>query len=233
MFTGIVEWVGEIRRLDPAGPAARIEIDVEKFAPEPPLAPGQSIAVNGCCLTVTEAHPGSFSADLSPETLHRTSFGQLAEGSLVNLERPLRAGQELGGHFVLGHVDGVARIERVSLDPENGWLAVRVGEELARYVARKGSLAIDGISLTVAACSGTLAEFAIIPFTFAHTNLHTKGAGDPVNLEVDVLARYLDRLLDAGAASPIPAAAERPRQGESDAASRNPLTLERLIEEGF
>ncbi len=233
MFTGIIEWIGEIRRLDPAGPAARIEIGTGEFAPEPPLTPGQSIAVNGCCLTITETLPSGFRADLSPETIRRTSFGQLARGALVNLERPFRAGQELGGHFVLGHVDGVARIERINSDPENGWLAVEVGEELTRYVALKGSLAIDGISLTIAACSGGLAEFAIIPFTFAHTNLRAKSVGDFLNVEVDVLARYLDRLLEAGAERVSSGEIVERGQSASGAEGENRLTLERLIEEGF
>jgi riboflavin synthase len=230
MFTGIIETVGRIRRLDriatketssqgaagAAGDAARVEIAFETPVPERSLAPGFSIAVNGCCLTVVEAGEGFFTADLSPETLRRTSFGQLGPGSLVNLERPLTAGSELGGHFGLGHVDGIGLIERIRREGENGWLSVRIPPELGRYVAMKGSLTIDGISLTIAACSPGLAEFAVIPYTFAHTHLREKSEGDPVNLECDVLARYLERLLEARAE---PTGAR--------------LTLERLIEEGF
>lgn len=216
MFTGIIEFVGEIRRLERIDAGGRIEIAIEGLGPERPLATGQSIAVNGCCLTVTEAQADAFAADLSPETIRCTSFSQIETGALVNLERPLRAGEELGGHFVLGHVDGVGRIERLEREKENGWLAVRTGPELERYVAMKGSLAIDGISLTVARCADGLAEFAVIPYTFAHTNLRRKTEGDLVNVEVDVLARYLERLLEARA---------------EPSASR--LTIERLIEEGF
>ena len=218
MFTGIIESVGRIGRLDRSTSGGRIEIRFESSAPNKTrsLLAGQSIAVNGCCLTVVEATSDGFAADLSPETIHRTTFGRLATGSLVNLERPLTAGAELGGHFVLGHVDGVGRIERLSRAGENGWLGVRVGVELERYVAVKGSLAIDGISLTIAGCNGGLAEFAVIPYTFAHTNLREKSEGDPVNVEADVLARYLGRLLETGSETP---------------ASR--LTIERLIEEGF
>jgi riboflavin synthase len=217
MFTGIVENVGRIERMERSGEAGRIEIAFESAAA--PLAIGASIAVSGCCLTVAAAQETGFAADLSPETLRRTSFGELAAGDAVNIERPLVAGAELGGHFVLGHVDGIGRIERIRREGENGWLAVRIAPELRRYVAEKGSLAIDGISLTIAACSGDLAEFAIIPYTFAHTNLGAKKAGDPVNLEIDVLARYLERLIQARA--------------EPKASRAESLTLARLIEEGF
>jgi riboflavin synthase len=218
MFTGIIESVGIIGLLECSASGGRIEIAFESAAAaaERPFLAGQSIAVNGCCLTVVEAWNKGFAADLSPETIRRTSFGQIEAGSLVNLERPLSAGAEMGGHFVLGHVDGVGRIERLSREGENGWLGVRVGADLERYVAMKGSLAIDGISLTVAACADGLAEFAVIPYTFAHTNLRERAEGDPVNVEADVLSRYLERLLEARSETP---------------ASR--LTLERLVDEGF
>ncbi|MDE3135396.1 MAG: riboflavin synthase [Acidobacteriota bacterium] len=218
MFTGIIESLGRIRRLERLAAGGRIEIGFESSAPgaPSPLAAGASIAVNGCCLTVVEASSEGFAADLSPETVRRTTFGRLETGSLVNLERPLTAGAELGGHFVLGHVDGIGRIERLNREGENGWLGVRVGAELERYLAMKGSLAIDGISLTIAGCEGGLAEFAVIPYTFAHTNLRERAEGDPVNVEADVLARYLERLLEGGSEARV---------------SR--LTMERLIDEGF
>jgi riboflavin synthase len=221
MFTGIVEAVGRVRRLDRAGEGGpdsggRLEITVDGWRGARTIEPGNSIAVNGCCLTAVVTNDGAFSADLSPETMRRTSFGELAAGAAVNLERPLAAGAELGGHFVLGHVDGVGRIERLDHENGNAWLAVRLPAELERYVAVKGSLAVDGISLTVARTAGGLAEFAVIPYTLAHTNLCERRAGNAVNLECDVLARYLDRLLEAGAEAQ---------------ASR--LTIERLIEEGF
>lgn len=218
MFTGIIETVGRIEQIEQGSDGGRIEISVESGGMSP-FTRGASIAVSGCCLTVADCQGERFIADLSPETLRRTSFGELAEGAVVNIERPLVAGAELGGHFVLGHVDGVGRIEGIRREGDNGWLAVRVAPELARYVAEKGSLAIDGISLTIAACSGTLAEFAIIPFTFAHTNLRARSEGDPVNLEIDVLARYLERLLEM-------------RTGRAVSPTER-LSLERLIEEGF
>jgi riboflavin synthase len=216
MFTGIIEFVGEIRRIERNVNGGRIEIAFDAPDLRPPLVAGQSISVSGCCLTVTETDGAAFAADLSPETIRRTSLSELETGSLVNLERPLRAGAELGGHFVLGHVDGTGRIARLEQEGENAWLAVRIDADLEPYVAMKGSLAIDGISLTVAGCTGGIAEFAIIPYTLAHTNLRRKTEGDLVNVEVDVLARYLERLLESRAEPP---------------ASR--LTIERLIEEGF
>jgi riboflavin synthase len=218
MFTGIIESVGRIKRFDRSASRGRVEIGFESSAPNTkrPLLAGASIAVNGCCLTVVDSSSEGFAADLSPETLRRTTFARLEPGSLVNLERPLTAGAELGGHFVLGHVDGVGRIERLSREGENGWLGVRVSAEIERYLAMKGSLAIDGISLTIAGCEGGLAEFAVIPYTFAHTNLREKAEGDPVNVEADVLARYLERLLGKPSETP----AER-------------LTIDRLIGEGF
>ncbi len=218
MFTGIIEFTGRIRRLERSPLGGRIEISFDKpmDAAASPLLPGASIAVNGCCLTAVETAAAGFAADLSPETLRRTSFAKLEPGALVNLERPLVAGGELGGHFVLGHVDATGRIERLERAGENGWLAVRAGRELERYLAPKGSLAIDGISLTIAAVKDDVAEFAVIPYTFAHTNLREKKEGDAVNVEADVLARYLERL----GRSP-----EEP--------PRRRLSLERLIEEGF
>ncbi len=177
---------------------------------------GDSIAVNGCCLTVVEFGATHFAADLSGETLRRTSFGEKKAGDVINLERPLAAGARLGGHFVQGHVDGIGRVTR--LVPEGGswWLSVRVPEELRRYVAEKGSLAIDGISLTVARWNDGVADIAVIPFTHRHTNVGAMIPGDAVNIECDILAKYVESLLDTR---------QRP------AATR--LTVSQLIEEGF
>lgn len=159
------------------------------------LTAGASIAVNGACLTATEIEPEQFSCDLAPETLKRTNLGQLHSGSHVNLERPLRANGRLDGHFVLGHVDGTGIIE--SLEPlgdDNWWLRIGFPSELGRYIVSKGSLAVDGISLTVAELDDSSAGFTIIPHTYAHTSLAGYGAGSRVNIEVDVLAKHLEKL---------------------------------------
>lgn len=215
MFTGIVEHVGVVESLERRTEGGRIRVSLAaEIASQ--LEIGHSIAVNGCCLTVVEVGNELFGADLSGETLRRTSFGELTAGTRVNLERPLTAGKEIGGHFVQGHVDGVGRVVRLVPEGENWWLSVRVPEELGRYVARKGSIAVDGISLTVAAWQDGVADMAIIPFTYTHTNLQGLTVGDPVNLEADVLAKYLERLLSAR---------------EESAPSR--LSIEKLIEEGF
>jgi riboflavin synthase len=215
MFTGIVEAVGKLEAIDRSATGGRVRIHGGALAEM--LAVSGSIAVNGCCLTVVERHGETFSADLSGETLRRTSFGEMKIGARVNLERPLRAGQELGGHFVQGHVDGVGRITRLEPEGANWWLGVRAPDDLARYVASKGSIAIDGISLTVAGdLRGGVVEAAIIPYTYAQTNLAGATVGDAVNLECDVLAKYVERLVEAR---------------EENAGSR--LTIERLVEEGF
>src|SRR5713226_1356766 len=219
MFTGIIEAIGTVDSLERTPTGARLVVRAADVVPS--LAVANSIAVNGCCLTVVEVSGETLAADLSSETLARTSFGELGNGARVNLERPLTAAKELGGHFVQGHVDGVGRVTRLvpegsATEPHSWWLSVRVPDELGRYVATKGSLAVDGISLTVASWQDSIADFAIIPFTYAHTNVQALTIGDPVNLECDILAKYVERLLEARSA-PAP--------------SR--LTIEKLIEEGF
>jgi riboflavin synthase len=189
MFTGIVEEVG---RVEATG--SRFTVACSSVLED--LAPGGSVAVNGVCLTAVERTAREFSADLSPETLKRTNLGDLETGAPVNLERPLRASGRLDGHFVLGHVDGTAAV--VSLDPlgdENWWLRIRVPAELARYIVSKGSVAVDGMSLTVAAIHDDLAEFTIIPQTYRGTALQSRRPGARVNLEVDILAKHLEKLL--------------------------------------
>jgi riboflavin synthase len=222
MFTGIVEHTGTVESLEKSDSGGRIRVAAPEIAAT--LAISASIAVNGCCLTVVERDGESFAADLSPETLHRTTLGQMKPGARVNLERPLTAGKELGGHFVQGHVDGVGEIAKLSMvspsrfksENANWWLDVRVPQNLAAYVAEKGSISIDGISLTIASWRDGVAGVAIIPFTYAHTNLQALSAGDSVNLEADILAKYVERLLDAHRANPV-----------------SHFTIERLIEEGF
>jgi riboflavin synthase len=214
MFTGIVEHVGKVESLQTSAQGSRLCVQAGPLAAS--LAISGSIAVNGCCLTIVEIHGETFAADLSSETLRRTAFGELKRGSRVNLERPLTAGKEFGGHFMQGHVDGIGRVARVDPDGANWWLGVRLPSELLRYVAMKGSIAIDGISLTVANLATDVVEAAIIPFTYANTNLQALRPGDAVNIEADILAKYLERLLET----------RRP-------AAAPTLTLERLVEEGF
>ncbi|MGA8409549.1 MAG: riboflavin synthase [Candidatus Acidiferrales bacterium] len=233
MFTGITEQVGKIASLDHGPDGGRLRVGfcgtaTPGCAPGVDSAPqpvseiasstklGDSISVNGCCLTVVEFTAAHFAADLSGETLRRTNFGEKKPGHLVNLERPLAAGARLGGHFMQGHVDGIGRVTRLVPEGDNWWLSVRVPENLRRYVAEKGSIAIDGISLTVAAWRDGIADIAIIPFTHAHTNVHAMSPNDAVNLEVDILAKYVESLL---------------HQEKSKPASH--LTVKHLVEEGF
>jgi riboflavin synthase len=216
MFTGIVEHVGNVASLEQSATGGRIRIDAGPLAPT--LAVAGSVAVNGCCLTVVEIAGSVFAADLSSETLRLTGFAKLGAGALVNLERPLTAGKELGGHFVQGHVDGVGRVTRLAPEGPNWWLGVGVPEELQRYVAMKGSIAIDGISLTVASLRAGVVEVAIIPFTFANTNLRGLAVGSAVNLEADILAKYIERLMQSW---------------DGTRAQPSRLSVERLIEEGF
>lgn len=217
MFTGITEHVGKIESLEQGEEGGRLRVS---FAGAEgifsAIKPGDSVMVNGCCLTAVERGAEDFLADLSGETLRRTSFGEKKAGDLVNLEQPLAAGARLGGHFVQGHVDGVGRVTRLVPEGDNWWLSVRVPEDLRRYVAEKGSIAIDGISLTVARWQDGVADIAIIPFTYAHTNVKSMVVGDAVNLECDILAKYVESLL-------------QPRQDRA----KSRLTISGLIEEGF
>lgn len=193
MFTGIVETTGRVAGIEPTAAGRRLRVST---ALGPELAPGDSIAVNGVCLTVVATNDDEFSADISSETLRVTSLGSRAAGEMVNLERPLRADARLGGHFVLGHVDGVGRIVKLAPDGDGYWLAIELPEPLQKLAISKGSIAIDGISLTIASLESGRVGVAIVPFTFAHTTLGAARVGDPVNLEMDVLGKYVARLLD-------------------------------------
>jgi len=196
MFTGIIEAAGKIESLEKRDTGARLCVNLSS-APEiaRELKSGDSISCSGCCLTVAQLSGSEFSADLSGETLQRTSFGEKKRGDVLNLERPLAAGARLGGHFVQGHVDGVGRVASLAPEGESWWLSIDVPEKLRRYVVEKGSLAIDGISLTVARWHNGTADVAVIPFTHAHTNIYAMKPGDAVNLEVDILAKYVESLL--------------------------------------
>jgi riboflavin synthase len=214
MFTGIVEEVGRIASIKQEGENCRITIEAKKTPKE--LQEGNSVAVSGVCLTALDIRTGSFAADLAPETWTRTSFSRVQAGALVNLELPMRADGRFGGHIVQGHVDGVGKLisfDRIA-DSENWWLHIEIPAELDRYVIHKGSISIEGISLTVAKLEGSKCTVAIIPHTVEMTNLGGLRPGDPVNLEVDMIAKYVEKMM----------------KGErSDSA----LTLEYLVSQGF
>ncbi len=192
MFTGLIEAVGRVERLATSGPVRALRVAT---ALADALRPGDSIAVNGVCLTVTAADAAGFETQVSPETARVTTIREWREGRLVNLERPIRADARLGGHFVLGHVDGVGGLVRLAPDGECSWLDVDLPADLIPAVVSKGSIAIDGISLTVAALAGTRVGVQIVPFTFAETALRQASAGDLVNLETDVIGKYVARWL--------------------------------------
>jgi riboflavin synthase len=191
MFTGIIEERGTVRSRD----GSRLVVGCRTVAADSPV--GASVAVNGTCLTVVSNDGASLAFDLSDETLARTDLGELEAGAPVNLERPVSLAARLGGHIVQGHVDGVGRVEAVEPDAEGGaTLRVVVPIELQRYVVHKGSIAIDGVSLTVAEIAGDAVAIALIPHTLDVTTLGQVAPGDRVNLEVDVLAKYVERLTE-------------------------------------
>jgi riboflavin synthase len=215
VFTGIIENLGTISAIELRKDGGRITIHAPAVAPK--LRVASSIAVNGCCLTVVSLDDARFSADLSGETISKTSFHELKPGAHVNLEQPLTAGQEFGGHFVLGHVDSVGRVAHLRAEGESWRCGVTIPEEFARYVVPKGSIAIDGVSLTVARSNHRVAEVAVIPFTYEHTNIRERKSGDAVNLECDVLGKYVERYLEARRATTASSA----------------LTVEELVRQGF
>jgi len=214
MFTGIVEEVGRVNRIEQRGENRRITIAAENAAKE--LKTGNSVAVSGVCLTALDIKPGSFCADLAPETWIRTSFSRMHEGALVNLELPMKADGRFGGHIVQGHVDGVGKLlalERIA-DSENFWLHIELPREVEKYTVHKGSICIEGISLTVAMLEGTTCTVAIIPHTVEMTNLNSLKPGDPVNLEADLIAKYIEKIMTSEPAE-------------------SSLTVEELVRQGF
>lgn len=194
MFTGLIEEVGTVRSVERQTAFQRLEI--ASNLPLDGTAVGDSISINGACQTVVARADDSFLVESVEETLRRTNLGSLDPGDAVNLERSMRADGRLGGHVVLGHVDGVGSLRRFERDGENRILEIEMPVELRRFVAGKGSVAVDGISLTVVEVSETFFTAAIIPHTLRNTNLSRRRAGDAVNLEIDVLARYVARLLE-------------------------------------
>src|ERR1700722_9538240 len=213
MFTGIVEEVGRIARIAQHGENRRITIPAERTPKE--LKTGDSVSVSGVCLTAIDIKSGSFGADLAPETWKRTSFSRIHGGALVNLELPMQADGRFGGHIVQGHVDGVGKLisfERIA-DSDNRWLEIELPEDVEKYTVFKGSISIEGISLTVARLEKNRCTVAIIPHTVEMTNLHSLKPGDPVNLEAELIAKYLEKMMNGDAESS--------------------LTVEDLVQQGF
>ncbi len=194
MFTGIVQDIGRVQAIEPCGGDVRLTIAVERLELGR-IAVGESICVEGCCLTATGVQGKTFAADVSRETLTLTTLGELKPGSAVNLEPSLRAGDPLGGHLVSGHVDGVARVTGKAGDARSLRLIIEAPAPLARYIARKGSVAVNGVSLTINDVEGPSFGVNLIPFTQTVTTLGSLEAGTRVNLEVDPIARYVERLI--------------------------------------
>ena len=190
MFTGLVESVGELAERKPTSGGVRLRINTP-LASE--LAPGDSLAVNGVCLTVILSETGEVHADVGPETLRVTTLGSLPRGAIVNLERPLRADQRFGGHFVSGHVDAIGHVEELRPQADFHWMTISFPQDLAPYIVHKGSIAVDGISLTVAGLGKDRFDVQLVPFTLEHTNLRTAQIRDRVNLECDLVGKYVVR----------------------------------------
>ena len=219
MFTGIVEEVGRVTSIgsrsdDQRGENRRITVAAANTPKE--LKPGDSVSVSGVCLTAVDINPGSFCADLAPETWARTSFSRIHQGALVNLELPMKSDGRFGGHIVQGHVDGIGKLialERIA-ESENWWLHIELPDAVEKYTVYKGSISIEGISLTVAKLENNLCTIAIIPHTVEMTNLHSLKPGDPVNLEADLIAKYVEKMVN--------------RDGDESS-----LTVEDLVRQGF
>jgi riboflavin synthase len=208
MFTGLVEAIGELVESKPMGGGVRLRISTP-LAGE--LAPGDSLAVNGVCLTVIAAETTDVHADVGPETLRVTTLGSLPRHGIVNLERPLRADSRLGGHFVQGHVDGIGYVEDIRPDAEFHWLTISFPPTLAPYLVHKGSIAIDGISLTVAGLGSDRIDVMVIPFTMEHTNLKRAQLRDRVNIECDMVGKYVARAAELAGLSLRPVSAGESR----------------------
>jgi riboflavin synthase len=193
MFTGLVETVGELAEIKPTPSGLRLRLATELSGE---LSPGDSLAVNGVCLTVVSSDAGGVHMDVAPETLRVTTLGTLKRGTPVNLERPMRADARVGGHFVQGHVDATGTIEDIRQDGDCWWVTVKFPPSLAAQIVRKGSIAIDGISLTVAGVDDRRLDVQIIPYTWEHTNLKGARVHDLVNLECDMLGKYVLRAMD-------------------------------------
>jgi riboflavin synthase len=196
MFTGLIEAIGEVVEVKPTPSGFRLRFTTQLAAD---LVTGDSVAVNGVCLTVVAADAEGFHADVSPETARVSTMASLKRGALVNLERPLRADARLGGHFVQGHVDATAAVEDIRQDGDSYWVTVKYPPSLAAYIVRKGSIAVNGISLTVAGVDDRHFDVQIIPYTWEHTNFQQMKTGDLVNVECDILGKYVVRVAELAA----------------------------------
>lgn len=191
MFSGIVETIGEVKRVVPAGGGIRVSVR----APFHDLALGESICVSGVCLTVVDTGEGSFDAEISPETVRRSTLGNLRPGDGINLERSLRIGDRLSGHLVFGHVDGVGQVISITPEGDSSLYRFSAPSEVARYLVEKGSVAVDGVSLTVFGCDGDSFTVAVIPHTARVTTLGALGTGSRVNLESDMIGKYVEKFV--------------------------------------
>ena len=231
MFTGIVEEMGTVRQIKKGRASAVLTIAADKVLEDAHI--GDSIAVNGICLTVTSLGSGTFTADVMHETLRRTAFSRLAPGVRVNLERAMAADGRFGGHIVAGHVDGVGTITELRRDDNAIWYSFRANPGVLRYIVEKGSITVDGISLTVADVGETSFSISAIPHTVAQTVLQDRKKGDPVNLETDIIGKYVEKLLYAGAPLTVNTAADHTGPETSPKKSSGGITREFLMKNGF
>jgi riboflavin synthase len=201
MFTGLIEAMAEVAEVKPTTAGLRLRLTTALAAH---LLAGDSLAVNGVCLTVISADADGVHADISPETVRVSALGALKRGTLVNLERPLRADSRLGGHFVQGHVDATGTLEEVRQDGDAHWITIKFPPLLAPYIVRKGSITVNGISLTVAGVDDKHFDVQVIPYTWEHTNLHMIRAGDLVNIECDIVGKYVVRVAELAGMSATP-----------------------------
>lgn len=215
MFTGIIEEKGSIRHISISGTSGNISVVADTVLGGTVI--GDSIAVNGVCLTVTALRPDGFSADVMAETIRQTGLGSLSPGSMVNLERAMAADGRFGGHFVTGHITGTGSIDRMWKEENATWVSINAPSEILRYIVERGSIAIDGMSLTVAYVDDASFRVSIIPHTADNTTILDHNPGDVVNLEIDIIAKYIEKLI----------------QGNNNSSVASNLTMDRLLEEGF
>lgn len=231
MFTGIVEETGTVKQIRRGAASAVLTVAADRVLTD--VALGDSIAVNGVCLTVTEFSRNEFSADVMHETLDRSSLGALKAGSTVNLERAMKADGRFGGHIVSGHIDGTGTVSDIRKDDNAVWYRIRASGSILRYIVEKGSIAIDGISLTVAALDGDSFSVSVIPHTAANTTLSSKKKGDTVNLENDIIGKYVERLMQPGVGVYGAKGHGAVSPGASGKAQSGGITESFLIENGF